>query len=98
LSLIGLLRPHWKAFTLALLAVVGETLGDVLEPWPIKVVVDDLQHKKLSGWLDGTVTGLFGHGEFAMLNFAVTAVATIAVSAPSAPTPRNTSPPASVSG
>src|ERR1051326_4519335 len=41
LSLIRLIRPHWKELTLAFVAVLGETLSDVLEPWPIKVVVDN---------------------------------------------------------
>jgi hypothetical protein len=44
-------RPHWKALTLALVAVLGETFSDVLEPWPIKIVIDNiLQSKKLPGW------------------------------------------------
>ena len=51
MRLIGrLIRPHWKALAIALLAVLGETLADVLEPWPIKIVVDNiLQSKKLPG-------------------------------------------------
>jgi hypothetical protein len=35
LRIIDLLRPHWKALTIALVAVLGETLTDILEPWPI---------------------------------------------------------------
>jgi len=75
-----LLRPHWKALTLALLAVVGETFADVLQPWPIKVVIDNVvQSKKLPGWLDGFVEGVFAGDKYATLNFAVAAVAIIAV-------------------
>ena len=40
--IIDLLRPHWKALTLALLAVAGETVTDLLEPWPLKIVLDYL--------------------------------------------------------
>jgi hypothetical protein len=48
LKIVDLLRPHWTALTLAFLAVLGETLTDVLEPWPVKIVVDNLlQHKRL---------------------------------------------------
>ena len=48
LRIIDLVRPHWKALTIALVAVLGETLTDILEPWPIKIVVDNiLQSKKL---------------------------------------------------
>jgi ATP-binding cassette, subfamily B, bacterial len=80
LTAASLLRSHWKGLTIALVAVLGETLTDVLEPWPIKVIVDHiLQAKKLPAWLDGIVTGLFGHDKFAILNFAVAAVAAIAI-------------------
>jgi len=80
LTITHLVRPHWKALTIALLAVLGETLTDVLEPWPIKIVVDNLlQSKKLPGWLGGIVAGLFGEHKFAILNFAVAGVAAIAV-------------------
>jgi len=80
LTITHLVRPHWKALTIALLAVLGETLTDVLEPWPIKIVVDNLlQSKKLPGWLGGIVAGLFGEHKLAILNFAVAAVAAIAV-------------------
>jgi hypothetical protein len=42
-------------------AVLGETLTDILDPWPIKIVVDNiLQSKKLPAVLGGIVTGLFG--------------------------------------
>src|SRR2546428_1711407 len=75
-----LLRPHWKALTLALLAVVGETVADILQPWPIKVVVDNvLQSKKLPGSLGAIVDGLFAGNKYATLNFAVAAVALIAI-------------------
>ena len=64
--MIDLLRPHWKALTIALVAVLGETLTDILEPWPIKIVVDNiLQSKKLPGGPGGIVTGLFGHNTYA---------------------------------
>ena len=80
LRIVDLVRPHWKALTVALVAVLGETLTDILEPWPIKVVIDNiLQSKALPGWLGGAVTGLFGDNAYAIINFAVAAVAVIAV-------------------
>src|SRR4029078_1124351 len=80
LRITDLVRPHWKALTLALVAVLGETLTDVLDPWPIKIVVDNiLQSKKLPERLSGIVTPLFGHDALAIVNFAVAAVALIAV-------------------
>jgi len=75
-----LLRPHWKALTLAFIAVLGETLSDILEPWPIKIVIDNiLQSKKLPDWLGGFVSHTFGHEKLPILNFAVLAVVAIAV-------------------
>jgi len=80
LSITRLIRPYWKALTLAWIAVLSETFSDVLEPWPIKVVIDNiLQSKKLPGWLAGFVSQTFGHDKLHILNFAVAAVAAIAV-------------------
>ena len=80
LRIIDLVRPHWKALTLALIAVLGETLTSILEPWPIKVVVDNILHSKtLPGLLGLMVTGIFGQGPYAVLNFAVAAVAVVAI-------------------
>jgi ATP-binding cassette, subfamily B, bacterial len=80
LSMSCLLRPHWKALTLAFVAVLGETFSDVLEPWPIKIVIDNiLQSKKLPDWLGGFVAQTFGHEKLPILNFAVVAVVAIAV-------------------
>ena len=79
-KIVELIRPHWKALTIALVAVLGETLTDILEPWPIKIVVDNiLQAKPLPAALAGLVSRLFGQNAGAMLNFAVAAVAVIAV-------------------
>ena len=75
-----ILRPHWRALALALVAVLGETVTDVLEPWPIKVVVDNLlQSKPLRGWWGALVSGVFGSHTYAMLYFALAAVLLIAV-------------------
>ena len=80
LSITQLMRPYWKALSIAGIAVIGETLTDVLEPWPVKVVVDSvLQSKPLKGWVGDAVFKVFGQNAFAVLNFAVAAVVLIAV-------------------
>ena len=80
LRIIDLVRPHWKALTFALVAVLGESLTAILDPWPIKIVVDNiLQSKKLPGLLGGMVAEMFGPNKYAILNFAVAAVAAIAI-------------------
>src|SRR5712691_2177329 len=79
-QILGLLRPHWKALSLALVAVIGEAVTDLLEPWPLKIIVDNLlQSKPLPHWLAGVVNQIAGHDKFAVLNFAVLAVAVIAI-------------------
>jgi ATP-binding cassette, subfamily B, bacterial len=78
--ILALLRPHWKMLCLALLAVVGETLADVLQPWPIKIVVDNVvQSKAVGGWLGSIVANVLPHNRYATLNLAVAAVALIAL-------------------
>ena len=79
LQMVELLRPHWKAMSLALVAVLGETITDLLDPWPLKIIVDNLlQSKPLPPWLAGIVSHL-GQNKLAVLNFAVLAVAIIAI-------------------
>jgi ATP-binding cassette, subfamily B, bacterial len=79
-SFLHLLRPRWPAFTIALVAVLGETVTDVLDPWPIKIVIDSIiQSKRLPHWLESIVRSLFGQNRIAILDFAVAAVLAIAV-------------------
>ncbi|MGD0581082.1 MAG: hypothetical protein ABSC08_19435, partial [Bryobacteraceae bacterium] len=66
LRIVDVLRPHWKALTLALVAVAGETATDLLEPWPLKIVLDNLlQSKRLPGWM-GVVVGWMGSDKLAV--------------------------------
>ena len=79
LTIAGLLRPHWKAMTMALVAVTGEATAALLEPWPLKIVLDYLlQSRPLPAWM-APVVGWIGNGKLAVLNFAVVAVALIAI-------------------
>ena len=78
-NIIDFLRPHGKALALALLAVLGEAGADVLQPWPLKIVLDYLlQSKKPPAWLEAPLRWV-GHEKLAVLNFAVLAVAVIAI-------------------
>ena len=66
--LARILRTHWKALAIASVAVIGETAADVLEPWPITIIVDNiLQGKRLSRPLGAAVVSLFGENQAAML-------------------------------
>jgi ATP-binding cassette, subfamily B, bacterial len=78
--LARVLRPHWPAMAAALVAVVFETLADVLEPWPIAIVVDNvLGSKRLPHGLQPIVDRLFGTNTTALLEFALAAIVLIAV-------------------
>ena len=78
-SIGALLRPHWLSLALASVAVIGETAADIAEPWPVKIVVDNLlQNKKLPAWA-ASIVATIGQDKLAILNFALGAVLLIAV-------------------
>ena len=65
--------------TVAFMAIAFQAAMDLLEPWPIKIVLDYLlQSKPLPDWM-AVAVGWIGNGKLAILNFAVAAVAAIAV-------------------
>jgi ATP-binding cassette, subfamily B, bacterial len=72
-----LLRPYRKLLTLAFAAMLVEGAANLLEPWPLKVVLDYVIGSRpaphwLAGWLDGP------HGRLMLLNVAAAAVIGIA--------------------
>ena len=78
-SVVDFLRPHWKALMLALLAVVCGSGADLAQPWPLKIVLDYLlQSKKPPPWMAVPLRWI-GPNKLAVLNFAVLAVAVIAI-------------------
>ena len=75
-----LLKPHWLALGLGLLAALGEAITNVLEPWPLKLVLDNvLQAKPVHGWMNRLILSTVGSNGLAVLKFAVIAVFVIAV-------------------
>jgi ATP-binding cassette subfamily B protein len=74
-----LLLPYWKPFSLGLIAVILQALTDLLQPWPLKIVVDLVGGKSLPGVLSAWVTALFGPDKLAVLTFVAVAVVGIAV-------------------
>src|ERR1041384_5305150 len=80
LKIIHLLRPHWGALSLALMAVVIVGAADLLEPWPLKLVFDNvLSSKQMPEWLSGFIIWTLGSGKLAILSFAALAVIAIAM-------------------
>src|SRR2546425_424428 len=75
-----LLRPHWKTLAVAFVAVLGEAVTDLLEPWPLKIVFDNiLGSKKLPPSLAVFVYATLGQDKVAILEFVALAVLLIAV-------------------
>jgi subfamily B ATP-binding cassette protein MsbA len=77
IRITDLLYPHWATLSLAFIAVLGESITDLLEPWPLKIVFDQVfGSKKMPDWL-ATLTAPIGSDKFSVLNFAVLAVLVI---------------------
>jgi subfamily B ATP-binding cassette protein MsbA len=80
LKVSDLLKPHWGALTLGFAAVVGEGAANLAEPWPLKVVLDNvLRSKPLSPRIAWIVERIAGSSKLAILEFAVLAVLLIAI-------------------
>jgi len=80
LNILELLRPHSRQLWLGLLAITGESVAGLLEPWPLKIVLDDLlQGKNQHGWLHRFILATSGSAPRNILIFACIAVLVIAV-------------------
>ncbi|HEY7854932.1 MAG TPA: ABC transporter ATP-binding protein [Terriglobales bacterium] len=76
----SLLRPHARALAVGFAAVVGGAVFNLLEPWPLKIVLDDvLKSKPSAGEMDRILRHFSGPGRMAMLEAAVFAVLLIAL-------------------
>jgi ATP-binding cassette subfamily B protein len=78
----NLVRPHAKALAIGLAAVIGEGIASLLQPWPLKIVFDDVLKAKSSGahgWLNHLIDATAGSEPLAILKFAALAALAIAV-------------------
>ena len=80
LRISELLKTHKRSLTLGLLAVAGEGAANLLQPWPLKLVLDSVlrsrpDHTSVSKWIHGFV----GTDSLDILKFACLAVLAIAV-------------------
>ncbi len=79
LRVSDLLRPHLKAIIIGLIAVIGESVANLLEPWPLKIVFDNvLRTRPINGVLNNFILHTVGSHQSAILSFAVAAVLAIA--------------------
>jgi ATP-binding cassette subfamily B protein len=79
-KITSLLKPHWKLLAIGFVGVLGEGVANLLEPWPLKVVLDNvLRSKPTQGWLNTWILSSFGNDKLGVLKFAALAVLAIAV-------------------
>src|SRR5438552_1914040 len=79
IRITDLLYPRWLALTLGFVGVIGESVTDLLEPWPLKIVFDYVfGSKQMPAWLAGIVS-FIGTDKLSILNFTVLAVIAIAI-------------------
>ncbi len=76
-NMLGVLKPHSGALTLALLAAIGESLASLLEPWPLKIVLDNVLKSKPIHY--PLVASLAGASPLTILRFAALAVLAVAI-------------------
>lgn len=77
---IDLLRPHKNLLTLALWAGIGEGVADIAQPWPLKIVLDNVLHQHSGhGWLNRLVVSAAGTEPWAVLRLATLGALGIAV-------------------
>jgi ATP-binding cassette subfamily B protein len=80
LNIKNLLKPHIKLLLVGLAAVIGEGVADLLQPWPLKIVLDNvLQSRQIHGWLSPFILATVGEDKLAILRFAALAVLAIAL-------------------
>ncbi len=80
ITVLQLLQPHHKMLWLGLLAIAGESVADLLEPWPLKIVLDNvISHRNSHGWLFAFIRKVAGIEPRQILLFACAAVVLIAL-------------------
>jgi ATP-binding cassette, subfamily B, bacterial len=80
LRLTDLLRPYWRPLSIGIFAVIGETVANLLEPWPLKVVLDNVvRSRDSSGWLSEWLVSITDDNRLQILTIA--AVASIVIAA-----------------
>lgn len=80
LKIVPLLKPHSKTLTLALLAVAGEAAADLLQPWPLKIILDNvLRSRPPHGPLNQFIVSTFGSDKMSLVTAAAIASLVIAL-------------------
>ena len=79
LTIKRLLRPHYKSLAIGTLVVAGGSVADLLQPWPLKIIIDTvLKGHAPKGWLNRIIQAVAGSDPLEILRFAALAVLAIA--------------------
>ncbi len=76
------MRPHSKALAVGVLAVIGEGAANLLQPWPLKIVFDNVLQAgqpHSHGWINRQLVSLIGGDRLVILKFAAIAALVIAI-------------------
>ena len=78
-TIASLLRPHYRSLALGILVVFGGSVADLLQPWPLKIVIDTVvKGRPVRGWSDDLVFAIAGTDPLSILRFAALAALAIA--------------------
>jgi subfamily B ATP-binding cassette protein MsbA len=79
-TILKLLKPYSGTLLIALVAAIGEGAADLLGPWPLKLVFDDiLKPKQNDGWVNNLVHSFAGTDKLEILKIAAIGALVIAV-------------------
>src|ERR1700730_9271072 len=79
LEIIDLIKPRSKLLTVGCIAVIGEGVANLLEPWPLKIVLDNvLKSRPTQGRLNQLILSWTGQNSLRIVEFAALAVLAIA--------------------
>lgn len=73
--------PYWWRFTLALLVTVAGSITDLLRPWPLKIIIDNVLSSKRhhhQQFVESLIVSLFGHDRTRLLVVAVSLIFLVA--------------------
>jgi ATP-binding cassette, subfamily B, bacterial len=81
ITILELLKPHLRLLLAGIAAVTGAGIANLLEPWPLKVVVDTVLKSQppKQGWLNHLILLACGTDKLAILRLAALAFVAIAL-------------------